>query len=108
MYCCDLFESGCKNKDRAYPNIRIVKFTSSFLLSKNNGIFITQNGEETKFIKGSRNTYRYFIGNTVGAFKFGSPLYIMINFCPYCGQNLYEFYNNDKYATEMEGKTFTL
>lgn len=108
MYCCDFLEGGCKNKERIYPNIRIVKFTSEFLLKKNIGIYITQKGIDTKLIKGSKSSYRYFIGYTIGAFEFGSPQFNMINFCPYCGQNLYEFYNKDEYVNEIEGKTFKL
>jgi hypothetical protein len=108
MYCCDRFETMFEHKNRIYPNIRVVKFTSDFLLKNGHGIYITQKGIDTKFVKGSKSFYRYFIGYTVGSFEFGSPQFNMINYCPYCGQNLYELYNQDKYVNEIEGETFIL
>jgi hypothetical protein len=108
MYCCDRFEVGCKHKDRIYPNIRIVRFVSDFLIKKNDGIFIIRGGIDDKFIENSKSPYRYFIGYTTDNFSFGSPQFNMINFCPYCGQNLYKFYNKNEYTNEIEGQTFKL
>ena len=108
MYCCDNFEVGCKQKDRIWPNIRIVKITSKFLIENGQGIYITRNGKDIKHIKKSKCAYRYYIGFTIEAFKFSTPEFILINFCPYCGENLYEFYNKDEFVNEMEGVSFKL
>ncbi len=41
---------------------------------------------------------------------FGREVYnldsVMINlsYCPFCGKNLFEFYNNDEYINEIETK----
>ena len=40
-------------------------------------------------------------------FKLDLPL-MNINYCPYCGTNLYKFYNKDEHANEIEGETFKL
>jgi hypothetical protein len=29
-----------------------------------------------------------------------------IEYCPFCGEDLFEFYNSDEYANEIEGDTF--
>ena len=108
MYCCDKFELGCKESKRITPNFRIVKFTTDLFLKNNKGVFITRKGIDSKFVKGSNSSYRYFIGYTIGPFVFGSPLFNMINFCPYCGANLYQFYDKVEYANEIEGNSFNL
>lgn len=95
-------------KDRIYPNIRIVKFTSNFLVKDRPGIYITQNGRNKELIKRSRCEYRYYIGFTIEKFEFSSAAFNLINFCPYCGKNLYEFYNKDEYTNEIEGITFKI
>ncbi|MBU1579269.1 MAG: hypothetical protein KJ754_07555 [Bacteroidetes bacterium] len=74
-----------------------MKFTSGVLISQS----INNN-----FGK-KRNDLRYFVTIGYDEFKLDLPL-MNINYCPYCGTNLYNFYNNAEYANEIEGETFKL
>jgi hypothetical protein len=96
-YCCPNFGGHYLMANGFAPNIRIVKFKSEFLIS-NDG---------NNKIKNKKYDLKYFI--TLGYDKFRLDLPMMnINFCPYCGTNLYSFYDKDEYANEIEGETFTL
>ena len=107
MYCCDQFENSAKFKDKFSPNIRIVKYNSDFLI-KGSGIDIIIKGKIYKRIKGSNTCYRYYIGLTTDSFSLDSSAFLLINFCPFCGKGLYEYYNKDEYVNEIEGDTFLL
>jgi hypothetical protein len=96
-FCCSNFEGNYLIKNGFAPNIRIVKFTSEFLISQN----------ANKEFKSKRNDLRYFVTMGYDTFKLDLPL-MNINYCPYCGTNLYEFYNKDEHANEIEGETFKL
>lgn len=96
-FCCSNFEGNYLIKNGFAPNIRIVKFKSEFLISP------LINAE----IRGKRNDLRYFITLGYNSFKLDLPL-MNIRFCPYCGTNLYKFYDKYEYANEIEGETFSL
>ena len=96
-FCCSNFEGRYLIKNGFAPNIRIVKFTSEFLVSQN----------VNKELKSRRNDLRYFVTLGYDIFKLDLPL-MNINYCPYCGINLYKFYYKDEYANEIEGETFVL
>jgi transcription initiation factor IIE alpha subunit len=86
-------------------NIRIIKFSSDFLINQG-GVIITKEGKE-QLINTKRNDIRFYM--TMGYEKFSFDLAVAnINFCPYCGTNLHKFYNKDEYANEIEGETFKL
>lgn len=85
-FCCNNFEGSYYIGNSFGINIRIVKFTSNLLIS--------QSGK-TKFFM------------TMGYDKFSLNLAMVnMNFCPYCGIKLDDFYKNERYANEIEGKTF--
>ncbi|MDR2009876.1 MAG: hypothetical protein LBQ22_05295 [Bacteroidales bacterium] len=86
QYCCDRFSIYHQAHKRTFPNIRIIKYKSKFLI----------NGD---------NPYRFWI--TTGYEKFDlDNVMIQIVYCPFCGQDLYKFYKSDEYANEIEGVTF--
>lgn len=83
-FCCEQFKSynnGGRNSGEAdveretYPNIKIVKLKADLI---NNG----------------KNLYRYLI---VCGFVKDNPPYIVMRHCPFCGSNLFDFYNSDSY-----------
>lgn len=96
-FCCSNFEGSYQIKNGFAPNIRIVKFTSDFLISQN----------ANQEFKSKRNDLRYFITMGYDTFKLDLPL-MKINYCPYCGANLYKIYSKDECANEIEGETFKL
>jgi len=101
-YCCEWFSIYHQlNKETGY-NIRVVKFTSQ-KFNQGSGII----DDKGKIIKGSQVPFRFFLTNGYQEFSMLLPS-ILINFCPFCGQNLYEFYNKDECANEIEGETFKL
>jgi hypothetical protein len=93
-YCCEKFE-GCyySYKYPRRPNIRIVKYTSEFLL---NSSLATG-----KF----KSPYSFYITFSFDKFEMDMP-YLNISYCPFCGKDLYKFYKSDEYANEVEGVTF--
>jgi len=104
-FCCSTFEGSYYVKNNFGINIRVVKFHSDFLI-KQGGAYVTKANKE-KLINTKRNDIRFFM--TMGYQKFSLDLAMAnINYCPYCGTNLHEFYDKDEYANEVEGKTFTL
>ena len=101
-YCCEYFSLYHQlNKETGY-NIRVVKFTSTKFNQSSVSFSIE---DKVKVIKGSHIPFRFFITNGYHDFSMLLPN-ILINFCPFCGQNLYELYGKDEYVNEMEGKTF--
>lgn len=93
-YCCSKFEGDCFIGNSSAPKMRIVKFATRFIVPQIK-------------LKNKTNNLRFFI--TLGYEKFTlDSVLINICYCPYCGTNLYEFYDNDEYANEIEGETFVL
>jgi len=105
-FCCKKFETHWKLDKRGAPNIRVVKFTSDWLVNKNN---INFKGVNIKIGRKFRNSpYNFYI--TWGYeddFSF-DLLTLSIEYCPFCGTDLYKFYRSDEYANEIEGSTFSL
>lgn len=104
-FCCSKFEGSYYVNNSFGINIRIIKFSSDFLI-KQGGAYISKLGEEYR-INTKRNDIRFYM--TMGYEKFSFDLAMVnINFCPYCGTNLHKYYDKDEYANEIEGETFTL
>lgn len=106
-FCCESFELHYSFRNTLAHSIRIVKFVSEFLINQG-GVYVKKDGREKKINK-RRNDIRFHL-MTAPYVKFDmlkNPS-IMINYCPFCGTNLYEFYNEDGYANEIEGETFKL
>lgn len=93
-YCCESFESFATIRKELAPNIRIVRFTSKFFFenvprkfAKNPLRFMLTLGYQGEYnIQNAGNSIMY---------------------CPFCGTDLYKFYKDIRYATEVEGETFT-
>ncbi len=81
-YCCRNFETDCNVDRRSRPNIRVVK------------ISVDQVPEID-----INYPYRFYftIGYEEGQKNVPSRF---INYCPYCGANLFKFYKNDQYVNE--------
>lgn len=83
-YCCSGFRIDVELDKRACPNVRIIKLDS-------------------KEVKGINPDYpyRFYLttGYNPGDYQVPSR---MLNFCPYCGTNLYRFYRSDKYINEND------
>ena len=97
-YCCQGFEVYLYHYDSKYgrrPNIRIVKYTSEFLLKSSLAT--------GKF----KSPYRFYITFSFDRFKIDAP-HIPIEYCPFCGKDLFKFYKDDRYANEIEGETFPM
>jgi hypothetical protein len=90
-FCCGKFKSYYENgviqdgefKKEVFPNLKIVK---------------TEIGTGNE----GTNLYRYLF---VCGFLKDKPPTINLKYCPFCGENLYEYYNNDLYINE-ESKRF--
>ena len=104
-FCCSDFEGSNLVGNQYGINIRIVKFNSKQLTDLNKFYFL-RNIQLSK-TNNKRNELRFFM--TMGYEKF-SLLNAMANiaFCPFCGTNLFDFYDKDEYANEIEGETFTI
>lgn len=79
QFCCDQFTSYYEKHPypevETYPNIKIIKL------------------EPDHFNKG-KYLYRYYL---VSGFVKDKPPFIVMKFCPFCGVNLFKFYNSDNY-----------
>ena len=97
IFCCEKFETHWKFHNRSYPNLRIVRLASEWF-SKTMPV-------KAKYRK---SPYRFYI--TWGYTNYFSfdLITLSIDYCPFCGTDLYKFYRNDEYANEIEGKTFKL
>lgn len=82
-FCCERFQTYYHFPREYGPNIRVVKYSETELLDKN-------------------NLYRFYV-------SFGyqkgdkNVLNLNIAFCPFCGANLFELYKNDYYVNEEPG-----
>jgi hypothetical protein len=81
-FCCSLFEFDATTSRETCPNIRIIKIKENQVLLNNKS-----------------NLLRFFftVGYTEGEKGVVSRF---INFCPYCGVKLAEFYSSDIYVNE--------
>jgi hypothetical protein len=86
-FCCDNFKQnynlgkiydGDRLVKEVYPNIKIIKIASNQF-------------------NGGKNLYRFLI---VAGFTKEPPPVLNVRFCPFCGTNLYDFYNSDEYINE--------
>ncbi len=105
-YCCQIFEESLKRQKESYPNIRVVKFVSEFLVD-HKGVFKLGNDAFFKHDNIKKGPYRFYITTGYSNFNMEIPSF-NINFCPFCGTNLYDFYKGDEYANEIEGVSFNL
>jgi|LakMenE01Jun11ns_1017448.scaffolds.fasta_scaffold9803851_1 hypothetical protein len=102
-FCCDKFEEGIKRDKRSSPNIRIVRFLSHN--DKNLEQFRLSEKITFSFRVKELGPYRFYI--TIGYTKFSlSEPSFFIDFCPFCGTSLHNFYREDGLANEVEGETF--
>lgn len=103
-FCCESFEGSYFIGNQFGINIRIVKFNSEFLLKKNYIFTINKQLQKTK---NKRSDVRFFMTMGYEKFRLDLPM-ANIGFCPFCGTNLYDYYVEDEYFNEIEGKTFNL
>ncbi len=104
-FCCSNFEGSYYVGNNFGINIRIVRFSSDFLINQG-GLYVLKGDKEYR-INTKRNDIRFFM--TMGYQKFSLDLAMAnISFCPFCGTNLHKFYDKDEYANEIEGETFGL
>lgn len=79
-FCCEKFRNRVEFRKEEGLNIRIIKFTESELLDK-------------------EKRYRFFI--TPGYTDSDrNVMTLNIAYCPFCGQNLFQFYSSDEYINE--------
>lgn len=92
-YCCDSFRSFCLERGligegdsqrEVYPNIQIVKL------------------EKDRFDQGN-NLYRFLL---VCGLQKEKPPVVNMRHCPFCGTNLFDFYQNDKYVNGNSANFF--
>jgi hypothetical protein len=106
-FCCIAFEEACRRDKRSCPNIRIVRFVSDFLTTPKSE-FNLGRGVVFKLKSIPRQgEFRFYV--TAGYEKFHLDLPAFnIEYCPFCGVNLDEYYQSKEYANEVEGTTFTI
>jgi hypothetical protein len=97
-FCCIKFESRYSLKREEYLNIRIVSFIYKNTVKSE---FLSSN----YFPDALKGKFRFFI--TMGYEKFSLTMHTLnISFCPFCGTDLYNFYDKDVIPNETEGVTF--
>lgn len=79
-YCCDKFKDQLSLERTQGLNIRIIKFKSDELLD-------------------TKSLYRFFVTPGYQSSDRAVATY-NIAYCPFCGKDLFKFYNNDDYINE--------
>jgi hypothetical protein len=105
-YCCEKFEESHRRNRQSSPNIRIVKFVSEELIDRS-PVSRLAKGIEFYYEDTRNSPFRFYISIGYEKFRPDIPAF-NIDFCPFCGTNLYTFYKSDEYANETEGTTFPL
>lgn len=82
-FCCSRFRIEWSVRGTLGFNIRVVKFEP----------------EDFRFLIEGNQLFRFYI--TAG-YKVGEKPnpYIVIAYCPFCGQSLYDYYNSKEYVNE--------
>jgi hypothetical protein len=83
-YCCESFESRAEVPREMGLNIRIVKITEDLALAP----------EDLK------NPYRIFMTSGYELDTVKDNKWVIIRFCPFCGQNLSKRYTSDAFLNE--------
>ncbi len=106
VFCCNNFDVNYHFRNSLSHSIRIIKYKSNYFLNKG-GILVTKKGKELD-VNPYGNDMRFLLMTAPYSIfdQLKNPA-IMIHFCPFCGVNLYQFYDKDEYANEIEGETFT-
>ena len=92
-YCCEHFKIRMGLEKFQHPNIRMVKWTDPLMFRR----------EKNK----KSMCYSFFwTDGYVDKFDLIGVLVIPINYCPFCGKDLYRYYKSDEYVHEIEGVTF--
>jgi hypothetical protein len=82
-FCCDRFKSFHERPDYYGLNIRIVKYPTDELFDKD-------------------HLYRFYISEGYVENQ-KNVIFMNIAFCPFCGENLFKFYDNDCYINQEPG-----
>lgn len=96
-FCCSHFQAGYYLENKYNLAIQIIRFTSEYLIKGN---------ANDKGSKRKKDDTRFFITTGYETFGLERVIGTSISYCPYCGKNLYKFYQSDEYANEIEGETF--
>lgn len=96
-FCCVKFEEGFKRNNLSSPNIRIVNFLPKRYGEIKFGTFV--------YLPNNIKNLTFFITIGYECFHLALPAF-NINFCPFCGIKLIEFYKSETDANEIEGETF--
>lgn len=111
-FCCLNFEETYYADNSSSPNIRIIKFVSPLMIARYGLSFWEHNGEIPPEFRArayaKRSDLSYYLTLGYDVFSFDSTFFVNMNYCPFCGTNLFKFYNKDKYVNEVEGETFIL
>ncbi len=105
-FCCLNFETHYRFRNTLAHSIRIVRYSSEEFLNNGNINLIKQGKNSTVKCKGNDMRFLLMTSPYVVFDQLKNPA-IMLNFCPFCGANLYKFYRNKEYANEVEGVTFS-
>ena len=81
-YCCVRFENQVVLPKESGLNIRILRFSENELIS-------------------NKNLYRFFITPGYSSSDRGVPTF-NIAYCPFCGENLFQYYKSDSYVNEND------
>lgn len=82
VFCCERFHQDVSVNRKARPNIRIVKI-------------------DRKIVPQINPIYPYLFIITIGYDETDKNIPLrMIDYCPYCGESLKDFYRSDDYINE--------
>ncbi len=100
-FCCDRFknyyECDMEGNIRRIPNIKIIKFKPEH--SNSSLVY-------NKLMKISGNFKFCITTEFYEILDFLKTMFIIIDYCPFCGKYLHNFYKDDAYANEIDGVTF--
>lgn len=90
-FCCENFRFYNSGDNIMGPNFRIVKYIGKF---RENMLLLNPNANEKGFISTS--------GYNKSVNEIEAKMFVM-NYCPFCGQKLSDFYKSDDYVQEIIG-----
>ncbi len=82
IFCCERFQSRHESSREMGLNIRVVKFSDKELMD-------------------AKSPYRFFVSVAYKKEDRCVPT-LNIAYCPFCAQNLFEFYKDDQYVNEED------
>ena len=90
IFCCEYFKILTKAEKTYGLNIRIIKLSDRYI----------ENSKKRDILIGENELFNFIITESYSGILGNKKQSLFINYCPFCGKKLKEYYSMDKFINE--------